>query len=161
MPVTAQSSTQNPTLALRDRLNTLSAEISSRQSSELLDEGALSDNFLRTLQIECILFDFEQLDSEDAKLSLEPPVLLRPISLEIAEKHPIDPKYESLEDQKTLEFRDYNPPKESQEFKKNRPGALKSAQEVSRFTCMLGPLTILWLAKPGHGTCHSKVNRSG
>ncbi|KAI9934902.1 hypothetical protein MW887_000523 [Aspergillus wentii] len=91
-------------------------EVLTSKTFNVSADGARGDNVLQTLQIKRIPFTFESLDDEHVKQSLNPPVLLRPISLEIAEKHPIDTKYEDPEDLEQLEFRDYDPPADLEGF---------------------------------------------
>lgn len=114
----------------------LSKEILATVENPLYRVDEISDEALSKYEIHRISFDFEALEDESVNLSLNPPVLFHPLSLETLQKHPITPEdlYAPTR-AATMTFHEYDPPRDSDIDERTRrsQSALDCAHEVHRY----------------------------
>ncbi|KAJ9300437.1 hypothetical protein DTO217A2_7884 [Paecilomyces variotii] len=105
-------------------LNTLWEKVVLEKDVDL-QEDEVTEATLEKYQIVRINCDFEKFDSTN--VSLEPPVLFRPLSLEKLRSHPVD-----LQEHE-VDFRDYNPPTDPEELRRGYWDPVDCAGEISRY----------------------------
>jgi hypothetical protein len=100
--------------ASRRSLEDLWAKMIVELDIALSQEDEVADADLEKCHIRRIPFNFEELDNENANLSLEPPVLFCPLPLEILQRHSIN--ISAIADGNAnkrdmqMQFQDYIPP---------------------------------------------------
>ncbi|KAL1982720.1 hypothetical protein VTN96DRAFT_971 [Rasamsonia emersonii] len=119
----------------RLRLDTLWEEVVHERDIALLREDEVTDEALKKHQIQRIQCDFERLDDERANLSLKPPILFHPPPAEVLERHPVDVEAigNAREQEEHMQFRDYNPPTDPEEFDRGYWTPVHCAREVSQY----------------------------
>ncbi|XHF96618.1 hypothetical protein AWENTII_000241 [Aspergillus wentii] len=110
---------------------------STKPKAKQVEDGGLAEKALQDNNIRRIAFDFQDLDVESVRSSLEPPVLFRPVYSSVVEAHTVIPRFADPEEEKERTgFRDYDPPSDPVRMEEERYwiwGPEKCARRVTTY----------------------------